>query len=115
MSGRNGISLGGCSPARIARIDDSPPPSIEDAPQHPGYVPSVGIVAARMMELAPEKERWRQLSKDWYAKGLALMPTMGRLHHHLGVLSWDHEGGEKEELRAVYHFVKRYVAFLRRF
>ena len=108
VSDRNIISTGG-SPAPVARIDDSPPPSVGELPPNPEFAPSVGIVAARMMELEPEKDRWRQLSKEWYAKGLALMPTMGRLHHHLGLLSWDREGGEKDELRAVYHFVKRSV------
>ena len=60
------------------------------------------------MELEPEKERWRQIARDWYAKGLAATPGAGKLHHHLGLLSRDKEGGE-EELRGVYHFVKRYV------
>lgn len=108
LSDRNLFSAAG-SPARAARIDDSPPPSVGEVPQHPEFVPSVGIVAARMMELEPEKERWRQISRDWYAKGLAFQPGSGKLHHHLGVLSRDREGGEKEELRAVYHFVKRSV------
>jgi protein SMG6 len=108
LSDRNIASAGG-SPVPVARIDDSPPPSVGEAPPHPEFAPSVGIVAARLMELDPEKDRWRQLSKEWYAKGLAVMPTMGRLHHHLGMLSWDREGSEKEELRAVYHFVKRSV------
>ena len=99
------------SPAAMARIDDSPPPSVGEAPAHhpPEFVPSVGIIAARMMELEPEKERWRQVSKEWYAKGLAFQPGSGKLHHHLGVLSRDREGGDKDELRAVYHFVKRYA------
>lgn len=75
----------------IARIDDSPGPS-------------VGVAAARAMELEPEKERWRCIARDWYAAGLADMPGTGKLHHHLGLLSRD---VEKEELRAVYHFCKR--------
>ena len=106
LSDKNIISAGG-SPTPAARIDDSPPPSVGEIAHHPEFVPSVGIVAARMMELEPEKERWRQISKDWYAKGLAFQPGSGKLHHHLGVLSRDREGSEKEELRAVYHLVKR--------
>jgi protein SMG6 len=35
---------------------------------------------------------------------LADTPGNGKLHHHLSLLSWE-KGGE--ELRAVYHFVKR--------
>lgn len=104
LSNKNFVSARG-SPAPMARIDDSPPPSVGDFLQ----VPSVGIAAARMMELEPEKERWRQISKEWYAKGLAFQPGSGKLHHHLGALSRDREAGEKEELRAVYHFVKSMI------
>ncbi|KAI5124523.1 hypothetical protein M0805_003047 [Coniferiporia weirii] len=74
----------------LARIDDSPGPS-------------VGVAAARALELEPEKERWRCIARDWYAAGLSDMPGTGKLHHHLGLLSRD---VEKEELRAVYHFCK---------
>jgi hypothetical protein len=66
--------------------------------------PSVGIVAARNMELEPEKDRWRRIARDWYAEGVATLPGHGKLHHHLGLLSREAEG---EELRGVYHFVKR--------
>jgi protein SMG6 len=66
--------------------------------------PSVGIVAARLMELEPEKDRWRRIARDWYAEGVAAMPGHGKLHHHLGLLSREAEG---DELRGVYHFVKR--------
>lgn len=75
----------------IARIDDSPGPS-------------VGVAAARALELEPEKERWRCIARQWYAAGLTDTPGTGKLHHHLGLLSRDADG---EELRAVYHFVKR--------
>ena len=40
-----------------ARIDDSPSPSI-------------GLVAARLMDLEPEKEKWRQVAREWYGAGL---------------------------------------------
>jgi protein SMG6 len=82
-------------PVVMARIDDSP-------------VPSIGLAAARAMEMEPEKERWRSVAREWFAKGVAATPGAGKLHHHLGLLSRDTEG---EELRAVYHFVKRCVFF----
>ena len=74
-----------------ARIDDSPSPSI-------------GIAAARLMDVEPEKERWRQIAREWYAAGLAEQPGMGKLHHHLGLLEREVEG---EEIRGCYHFVKK--------
>lgn len=76
---------------RPARIDDSP-------------VPSVGIAAARALEVEPEKERWRHIARDWYFAGIATRPVAGKLHHHLGLLSRELEG---DELRGVYHFTKR--------
>ncbi|KAF9228014.1 hypothetical protein BS17DRAFT_747074 [Gyrodon lividus] len=84
------MSVRSTSDLPAARIDDSP-------------TPSVGIVAARMMEVEPEKERWRSIAKEWYARGIADTPGTGKLHHHLGLLSRE---VESEELRAVYHFVK---------
>ena len=64
------------------------------------------------MVLESERERWRQIiSREWYLKGLLITPGSGKLHHHLGMLSSrEAECVEKEELRAVYHFVKRCVA-----
>ncbi|TFK26448.1 hypothetical protein FA15DRAFT_667539 [Coprinopsis marcescibilis] len=73
-----------------ARIDDSPSPS-------------VGIAAARSMEIEPEKERWRNIAREWYGAGLSEQPGTGKLHHHLGLLSRE---VETEELRAIYHFTK---------
>ncbi|OCH95657.1 hypothetical protein OBBRIDRAFT_767535 [Obba rivulosa] len=93
---------------RFARIDDSPPSSEAQRPG-PGAAPSVGVVAARMMELEPDKERWRSVAKGWFARGLARSPGAGKLHHHLGLLSRDKDGGE-EDLRAVYHFIKGMIA-----
>ena len=77
---------------------------------HPNMqnAPSVGIVAARLMELEPEPERWRLIAKSWYAKGLAATPGTGKLHHLLGCLSREKDGVD-EELRGVYHFIKGYV------
>lgn len=85
--------LASLSKAISARIDDSPSPS-------------VGLAAARALEIEPEKERWRRIAREWYAKGLMLKPNDGKLHHHLGLLSREAEG---EDLRAVYHYVKRSV------
>lgn len=96
------------SPTPAARIDDSPEASDVAPAPNPNLVPSVGVAAARQMILEPEKERWRQIARGWFAKGLSAIPGAGKLHHHLGVLSRDKDGGE-EELRGVYHFVKRYV------
>jgi hypothetical protein len=79
--------------------------SSEKHPTHPNSpTPSVGIVAARLMELEPEKDRWRRIARDWYAQVVADYPGRGKLHHHLGLLSREAEG---EELRGVYHFIKR--------
>jgi hypothetical protein len=66
--------------------------------------PSVGVAAARLLEVEPEKERWRCIARDWYATSLFEQPGTGKLHHHLGLL---YREVESEELRGVYHFVKR--------
>ncbi|KAJ7721075.1 hypothetical protein DFH07DRAFT_1008258 [Mycena maculata] len=79
------------SDAPAARIDDSPSPSI-------------GVAAARLLDVEPEKERWRCIARDWYGAGIADQPGHGKLHHHLGLLS--REVAPREELRGVYHFVK---------
>ncbi len=71
--------------------------------------PSVGVAAARLLEVEPEKERWRNIARDWYATSLFEQPGTGKLHHHLGLL---YREVDSEELRVVYHFVKRYVKFL---
>ena len=39
-----------------------------------------------------------------YAEGVVGTPGHGKLHHHLGLLIHEAEG---EELRSIYHFVKR--------
>lgn len=51
-----------------------------------------------------EKETWRQTAKDWYVMGITEAPTIGRLHHHLGVLS----RGDND-LRALYHLTKSLI------
>jgi protein SMG6 len=81
-------------------ISEKPAARIDDSPS-----PSVGIAAARLMDVEPETERWRGIARDWYGAGLAEQPGTGKLHHHLGLLCREVEG---EELRGVYHFVKRY-------
>ncbi|KAH9946315.1 uncharacterized protein BXZ73DRAFT_86461 [Epithele typhae] len=102
-----------------ARIDDSPQSSEAEMPLgaddvgavlHIHNIPSVGQEAARLMELDPDKERWRQVAKDWFARGLAITPNSGKLQHHLGLLCRDKDGLD-EELRGVYHFAKSLVAF----
>ena len=105
LSDKNASPVPAGSPMRVARIDDSPPAS--DGQQPIGMAASVGIVAARQMELLPEKEHWRQISREWFTRGLAYAPGSGKLHHHLGMLSRDADGNDREELRTVYHFVKR--------
>ncbi|EAU88181.2 hypothetical protein CC1G_03853 [Coprinopsis cinerea okayama7 len=79
-------------------ISDAPAARIDDSPS-----PSVGIAAARSMEIEPEKERWRNIAREWYGAGLAEQPGTGKLHHHLGLLSREVEA---EELRGIYHFTK---------
>ncbi|KAI0259632.1 hypothetical protein BC834DRAFT_846649 [Gloeopeniophorella convolvens] len=69
--------------------------------------PSVGIVAASLMELEPEKDRWRRIACDWYAEGMSAMPGHGKRYHHLGLLSCETEG---EELRGMYLFLNSMIA-----
>jgi hypothetical protein len=64
------------------------------------------LILRSLLEVEPEKERWRNIARDWYAAGE--QPGSAKLHHHLGLLLRDVEG---EELRAVYHFVERYFFF----
>jgi hypothetical protein len=46
--------------------------SSEKHPMRPcSPTPSVGIIAARLMELEPEKDRWRRVAREWYAKVIA--------------------------------------------
>ena len=79
--------------------------SSEKHPARPDSpTPSVGTITARLMELEPEKDRWRRIARVWYAHVVAEYPGRGKLHHHLGLLSREAEG---EELQGVYHFVKR--------
>lgn len=80
-------------------VSDFPAARIDDSPS-----PSIGIAAARLLDIEPEKERWRNVARSWYGAGLAEQPGTGKLHHHLGLLSREVDG---EELRGVYHFVKR--------
>ena len=87
-------------PGSAKSVSDAPAARIDDSPS-----PSIGVAAARLLEVEPEKERWRNIARDWYAAGIVEQPGTGKLHHHLGLLSREVEG---EELRGVYHFVKRY-------
>ncbi|TFK72533.1 hypothetical protein BDN72DRAFT_894698 [Pluteus cervinus] len=83
-------------------VSDAPAARIDDSPS-----PSVGIAAARALEVEPEKELWRNIAKDWYAMGLSLQPGTGKLHHHLGLLCRE---VETEELKGIYHFAKSLTA-----
>jgi protein SMG6 len=87
------------SPGSTKSVSDAPAARIDDGPS-----PSIRVAAARLLEVEPEKEQWRNIARDWYAAGIAEQPGTGKLHHHLGLLSREVKG---EELR-VYHFVKRY-------
>jgi len=88
--------------------DDTKASQISDNPVLPkGNSPSVGIEAARAMELLPEREKWRNIAREWYSNGLVEYPGTGRLHHHMGFLC--KEFGEGGELRGLYHFIKRYA------
>lgn len=90
---------GNTSAVPVAKsVSDAPAARIDDSPS-----PSVGIAAARLLDVEPEKERWRNIARDWYGAGLSEQPGTGKLHHHLGLLSRE---VESEELRGVYHFVK---------
>ncbi|EJF57214.1 hypothetical protein DICSQDRAFT_174167 [Dichomitus squalens LYAD-421 SS1] len=80
------------------------------AAAHMHNIPSAGQEAARLVELDSDKGRWRQVAKDWFARGLAITPNSGKLQHYPGLLCRD-EDGTDEELRGVYHFVKSMVAF----
>lgn len=89
----------------VARIDDDDgnaddAASNEDNMSDQVDKASIGSAALGDWEWV-EKETWRQTAKDWYAKGIADSPIIGRLHHHIGVLSRDNE------LRALYHLSKR--------
>ncbi|KDQ59481.1 hypothetical protein JAAARDRAFT_126988 [Jaapia argillacea MUCL 33604] len=79
-------------------ISDKPAARIDDE-----SAPSIGVAAARAMDVEPEKERWRIIAREWYATALGEKPGEGKLHHHLGLLSREVEG---EDLRSIYHFVK---------
>lgn len=89
----------GVPKAKKNSVSDLPAARIDDSP----------VTAARLMELEPEKEHWRNIARIWYSAGLSEQPGNGQLHHHLGLLSRE---GESEELRGVYHFPKRYAFIL---
>lgn len=93
-------------PSAPLTVDALPPstPYYDDTPP-----PSIGLAAAHALNLEPEREVWRRSSQQWYSLALKDSPGVGRLHHHLGLLSKD---ASDEELRGVYHFVKRYASIL---
>lgn len=99
MNTTSGSSLMVPVAAEAKSISDAPAARIDDSPS-----PSVGLAAARLLDIEPDQERWRGIARDWYGAGLTDQPGTGKLHHHLGLLSRDADG---EELRGIYHFVKR--------
>src|SRR5579863_2545560 len=66
--------------------------------------PSIGIIAARLMELEPKKDCQQRIVCNWYAPVVTEYPGCDKLHHHLGLLSCKAEG---KELHGVYHFIRR--------
>ncbi|KAF7304708.1 PINc domain-containing protein [Mycena kentingensis (nom. inval.)] len=97
-AGTSSDTLAPPAAAAAKSISDAPAARIDDSPS-----PSIGLAAARLFELEPEKERWRCIAREWFGMGIADQPGHGKLHHHLGLLSREADG---EELRGVYHFVK---------
>lgn len=61
---------------------------------------SIGDAALGDWELE-EQETWRVMARDWYGQGIAETPGVGRLHHHLALLS------KGDEVRGLYHYSKR--------
>jgi hypothetical protein len=45
------------------------------------------MAAAHLLDIEPEKERWRNNAQDWYGAGLSEQSGTGKFHHHLGLLS----------------------------
>jgi hypothetical protein len=84
-------------PPSIPSMDDTQPPSI-------------GLAALGIFDSEPEVEVWRKSSQSWYSMNVKETPGAGKLHHNLGLLTVD---AANEELRGVYHFVKRYVVVIR--
>ena len=37
-----------------------------------------------------DREHWTAISRDWYTKAAGRQPTIGRLYHHLAILSRPH-------------------------
>jgi protein SMG6 len=77
-------------------LSDHPAARIDDSPS-----PSIGVAAARLMDVEPEKERWHQLAREWHRADLAQQPGTGKLYHHLDLLEREVEG---EELRGVFFY-----------
>jgi hypothetical protein len=83
------------------KSNSTPSAHIDSSPS-----PFIGVTAAKLLDVELEKECWQILARDWYLLGLVDTPSIGKLHHHLGLLSRD---VESEEIHGVYHFVKRYI------
>ncbi|GAA96454.1 uncharacterized protein L969DRAFT_74677 [Mixia osmundae IAM 14324] len=64
---------------------------------------SIGDAALGDWEVE-EQGTWRDVARDWYARGVAETPNRGRLHHHLALLSKD------DSMRALYHYCRSLTA-----
>ncbi|OAA42780.1 hypothetical protein ISF_09696 [Cordyceps fumosorosea ARSEF 2679] len=49
---------------------------------------------------ALEREIWTSASRSWYSKGSELLPEVGRMYHHLGLLA------KPDHLRELYYYSK---------
>lgn len=94
-------------PAPVPLTEDALPVP-EPRPDATAPPPSIGPAAAQAFDLEPEAEIWRKSSQTWYSIVLKETPGAGKLHYNLGLLNTD---VNNEELRGVYHFVKRWVNF----
>jgi hypothetical protein len=68
--------------AKSSSASEKPAARIDDSPSL-----SIGLAAAKLLNVEPEKERRRCIARDWYALDLADTPGIGKLHHHFGLLS----------------------------
>lgn len=100
VSAAEARSHAGASKQPLPRLDDLP----ERREARPLDGASIGDAALGDWELE-EQETWRVMARDWYGQGITETPGSGRLQHHLALLS------KGDELRGLYHFVKRWVTF----
>jgi protein SMG6 len=61
------------------------------------------------MGVESKKKGWRSVAREWFARSVAVRLSAGEPYHHLGVLG---RNPQDEELRAMYHSVRRCVLAL---